>query len=228
MTVVRRFLVAELLWGAAIFLLILPLTVLGADAGGSAAYARWLARALTLAAFPAGVATADLLFARTRSWRPVGEGVAAAALVALAVFLLGAFIVPSLAGDASLPQLLRADRSGLSWEARNHGAWAFYSILFAPVSVLLTAAIGAQVGIWATHALPAPQRRILYWIVALGLMISSYTIYDSTYESVVLHTAADVSFAPFYTLLVPLGICAGLGLPTLALLRGAEVRGSDL
>ena len=36
--------------------------------------------------------------------------------------------------------------------------------------------------------------------------------------------ASALFFAPFYGLLLPLGICAGLGLPTLALLRGAEVR----
>jgi hypothetical protein len=40
----------------------------------------------------------------------------------------------------------------------------------------------------------------------------------------VLHTAADASFAAFYTLLVPAGICSGLALPTLAMLLSNELR----
>jgi hypothetical protein len=66
----------------------------------------------------------------------------------------------------------------------------------------------------------------LYWAIGLGLMITGYAVFDSTYETIVLHTAAYVDFAAFYTLLIPAGICAGLGLPTLALLRGAEIHGS--
>jgi hypothetical protein len=87
------------------------------------------------------------------------------------------------------------------------------------------AAIILQVGIWARYALPLVLRRLLYCMVGLGLMVSGYAVFDTTYEGVVLHTAADVSFAALYTLLIPASVYAGFTLPTLALLRGAEIRG---
>ena len=228
MSAARKFLLAELVWTTAIFLLILPIAIVSADPGDAAEYLRWLTRALGLAAFPAGIAVAGDVFDRPDPWHPLLSVVGAAAVVAALVFALFTFAVTPLGADATLPQLVR-DMSATegSWESRNHAAWTFYSILLAPVQALLFAAIGIQVGMWAVHAMPAALRRVLYWVIGLGLMVSGYSVFDTTYEGVVLHTAGDVSFAAFYTLLVPLGICAGLGLPTLALLRGAQIRGSE-
>ncbi|MGH7446753.1 MAG: hypothetical protein ACREK1_05925 [Longimicrobiales bacterium] len=227
MTVARRFLMAELVWASAIFLLILPITIMSADPGTTVEYVRWLTRALGLAAFPAGITVAGVVFVQPHPWRALLSAFAAASVVALLVFALFAFVVPPLGADATLPRIVHDMRAITgSWESRNHAAWTFYSILFAPVSALLFAAIGMQVGVWATHALPVALRRVLYWAVGLGLMVSGYAVFDTTYEGIVLHTPADVSFAAFYTLLVPAGICAGLALPTLALLRSAQIRGS--
>ena len=227
MKVFWKFLLAELVWATAIFLLIMPITILSGDPLDGASLLRWLGRAFGLATFPAGIAVAGDVFAAPFRWRSLIGTIVAATLVAIVVLELFAFVVPLLDGRMPLPQLIQLmAEEGQSWETRNDAAWQFYSILFTPVTTLLHAAIGVQVGVWATHSLSRAFRRLLYWLIGLGLMVSGYSVYDSTYETIVLHTAAYVEFAAFYTLLIPLGICAGLGLPTLALLRGAEVRGS--
>lgn len=227
MKVFKRFLWAELVWATAIFLLILPITILSGDPLDGASLIRWLGRALGLATFPAGITVAGQVFAAPFRWRPLLEAIAAAVLCALLVLELFAFVVPLLDQRMPLNELIFAMREASGgWETRNDAAWQFYSIVFTPVTTMLHAAIGVQVGFWATHALPSPYRRLLYWLIGLGLLVTGFAVYDSTYETIVLHTEAYVDFAAFYTLLIPLGICAGLGLPTLALLRGAEVRGS--
>jgi hypothetical protein len=227
MTVFWKFLKVELAWAAAIFLLILPVTILSSDPLTSAEYLGMLGRALELALYPAGISVAGDVFARPHSWGAPLAAFGASAVVAVLLFVLSAVVVPFLTNDsATLPQLVDdMNRAGNSWETRNAAAWSFYVTLFAPLSAVLMAAIGVQVGVWATYALPPVLRRPLYWTVALGLIVTRYAVADSTYEVVVLHTAAFVDFAAFYALLIPAGICAGLALPTLALLRGAEIRG---
>jgi hypothetical protein len=225
MNVARKFLVAELLWTVGIALLILPITILTSDSLSTLGYIRWFGRALSLAAFPAGIAIAGDVFCGPRPWRLMLAGLAAASIVGLLLFALLALVAPLLNGEArSLPQLVRdLSTPANSWETRNDAAWDFYQAFFAPAQAVLLAAIALQVGIWARYSMPSMLRRGLYWVVALGLIVSGYAVADSTYEGIVLHTAADVSFAAFYTLLLPAGLCAGLALPTLALLRGATI-----
>jgi hypothetical protein len=225
MDVARRFLLAEAVWATGIFLLMLPVALLDNDPPSSAHVIRWLARAVGLAAFPAGITIAPIVFADERPWRLLLPAFAAASAVSVAVFVLTAVIPPIVSDRASTLPPLVAAMSGAteSWETRNAAAWDFYTNLFAPLNALLFAAIGVQVGIWARYSLPLPLRRALYWAVGLGLLISGYAIWDTTYEAVVIHTAADVSFAAFYTVLIPASICAGLALPTLALVRRGEL-----
>ena len=227
MRVFWKFLLAEVTWTTAIFLLIVPITILSGDVNDTAIHVRWLGRAIGLAAFPAGIVVAGDIFVAPFRWRPLLYTLLAASLVALSVLGIFTFVVPVLGRQARLAELmLHMSDATASWELRNDAAWQWYITLLSPVFALLHAAIGVMVGVWAGYAMPAAFRRLLYWIVGLGLVVSGYSVFDTTYESVVLHTAAPVEFAAFYTLLVPLGICAGLGLPTLALVRGAEVRGS--
>jgi hypothetical protein len=227
MRVFWRFLLVELTWAAAILVLIVPVTVLSAEPLTPAEVLGLLARALELALFPAGIAVARAVFSRPFSWRAVFAVGAGIAVVSVLLLELWAIAIPHLEGGMSLRRLAAEMNSATSsWEARNDAAWSFYGALLSPVYGALLAAIGSQVGVWACHALPPILRRLLYWTVGLGLIVTGYALTDSTYEVVVLHTAALVDFAAFYRLLVPAGICAGLALPTLALLRGAEVRGS--
>jgi hypothetical protein len=228
MKVAGRFLLAELVWATGIFVLMVPVALLDNDPASSARFIRWLARAIGLAAFPAGITIAPVVFAHARPWRPLLLALAAASAVSGSVFVLIAVVSPLVSDDArTIPQLVAAmSAADGSWESRNDAAWDFYNNLFAPLNALLFAAIGMQVGIWARYSLPVPLRRALYWAVGLGLLISGYAIWDTTYEAVVIHTAADVSFAAFYTVLIPASICAGLALPTLALARRGELPGN--
>jgi hypothetical protein len=107
-----------------------------------------------------------------------------------------------------------------NWETFNDAAWRYYSTLLTPVSSMLYSALGFQIGIWSEHAVPGLFRRALYWAVAFGLLFTGYIVSDSAYETIVLHTAADAGFAALLPVIFPLGLVAGLTLPTVAWLRG--------
>jgi hypothetical protein len=180
---------------------------------------RWVASALGLAMFPAGVTIAPALPGEFRWWRLLLQILAAAVAVSAIVLALSLLAV-NVKGTRSLADLLAAmGNPAESWEARNDAAWTFVTAVLAGPRALLFGAIGVQVGIWAEYAMPRGLRRPLYWIVGIGLMVSGAAIGDTTYEVIVLHTEADASFAALYTLLLPLSVCAALGLPTLAVFR---------
>jgi hypothetical protein len=222
-----KFLLVELAWTAAIFALIVPVTILSSEPLTPAEVLGLLARALELALFPAGISVARAVFTRPYSWRRWFAVLGGTAVVAVLLVELWGIAIPHTEG-MSLPRLAAAmNTAASSWEIRNHAAWSFYRGLLAPVYAVLMVAIGLQVGAWAPHALPPVLRRLLYWTIALGLIVARYAVTDSTYEVVVLHTNALVDFAAFYGLLVPAGICAGLLLPTLALLRNATITGTE-
>jgi hypothetical protein len=216
----RTFLAVTLAWTAAIFL---PMVVLErlSDPVDLAQYARWLARALAIGAFPAGIAASRGVDPPSRSWRIVLETASAAAVVALVAFILIAWL-PAVLGDEgrSLSRLALIMRtSGGSWETLNDASWRFFEAVLLPIQALLHAAIGFQLGIWGPRSVTPALSRVLYWGVALGLLVVNFGVSDTTYETIILRTAADVRFAAGYALLLPAGIAAGLALPTLAVLR---------
>lgn len=224
MKLVRKFLVAELVWGAGIFAVMAVVALLSSGSTSAGQFLQWLARALGLAALPAGITIASAVFDDDKPWRQLVPLFGAAAAVSALAFALIAVVGPAMSADARSLGRLAQDMgaAGESWETRNDTAWVFYTSLFTPLHTLLLAAIGAQVGIWARYSLPRSLRRPLYWAVGLGFLVTGYAISDTTYETIVLNTAADANFAAFYTLLIPASICAGLALPTLALLRRAD------
>jgi len=220
MTLVRRFLMVETAWAVGILVPMVAIALLGSEPLSAAQFLRWTVRALGLAAFPAGIAIAPAVFADARPWRQLILALAAASMVAAAVLVLTGLVGP-LAGEPAtkLPHLWNAmNEASENWETRNDAAWKFFSAFLAPLNALFFAAIGVQVGIWARRLASRSLQRAIYWAVGLGLLISGAGIWDTTYETIVLHTAAYVSFAAFYTILIPGSICAGLALPTLALL----------
>jgi hypothetical protein len=157
----------------------------------------------------------------TRSRRIVLETASAAAAVALVAFVLIAWL-PAVLGDEgrSLSRLALIMRtSGGSWETLNDASWRFFEAVLLPIQALLHAAIGFQLGIWGPRSVTPALSRVLYWGVALGLLVVNFGVSDTTYETIILRTAADVRFAAGYALLLPAGIAAGLALPTLAVLR---------
>ena len=221
MKLAARFLVAELVWGTGIFILMLAIAVLNGEPLSILPVLRWLARALGLAAFPAGLAIASAISGEPRPWHQLLRALAAAGALSAIIFVLIALLPPLVDGQTPALSRLYAEMrlEEASWEQRNNAAWAFYTAFFSPLNALLFAGIGVQVGIWSPHSLPVSLHRAVYWAVGIGLLISGYAIWDTTYETVVLHTAADASFAAFYTVLLPASVCAGLFLPTLALMR---------
>jgi hypothetical protein len=219
MSTTTRFVTAALLWAAGLAVLMVTADAMGSEPQTTRRVIRWVASSLGLAMFPAGVTIAPALHGESRRWRLLLQILAAAVAVSAIVLALSLFAV-NVNGTRSLTDLLAAmGNPAESWETRNDAAWTFVTALLAGPRALLFAAIGVQVGIWAEYALPRGLRRPLYWVVGIGLIVSGAGIGDTTYEVIVLHTGADASFAALYTLLLPLSVCAGLGLPTLAVFR---------
>lgn len=219
MSTPSRFVTTALLWAAGLVVLMVTADAMGSEPQTTGRVLRWVASALGLAMFPAGVTIAPALRGESRRWHLLLQILAAAMAVGAMVLALSLLAV-NVNGTRSLPDLLETMRNPAeSWEARNDAAWTFVTALLAGPRALLFAAIGVQVGIWAEYAMPRGLRRPLYWVVGIGLMVSGAAIGDTTYEVIVLHTGADASFASLYTLLLPLSVCAGLGLPTLAVFR---------
>jgi hypothetical protein len=224
MKLVSRFLLAELAWATGIFLVLASISAM-TESLSAPDLVTWLARALGLAAFPAGIAIARGVFGHGDVLRRLLAALAAASAVGAIVFVLTAVVAPAAGEPArSLDRLAQVmSAAGESWESRNDAAWRFYATFLAGLNALLFAAIGLQVGVWASYALPRLLERALYWAVGLGLLVSGVGIWDTTYETIVLHVAADASFAAFYTVLLPASVCAGLALPTLALVRRVDL-----
>jgi hypothetical protein len=219
MSTTTRFVTAALLWAAGLAVLMVTADAMGSEPQTTRRVIRWVASSLGLAMFPAGVTIAPALHGESRRWRLLLQILAAAVAVSAIVLALS-LVAVNVNGTRSLTDLLAAmGNPAESWETRNDAAWTFVTALLAGPRALLFAAIGVQVGIWAEYALPRGLRRPLYWVVGIGLIVSGAGIGDTTYEVIVLHTGADASFAALYTLLLPLSVCAGLGLPTLAVFR---------
>jgi hypothetical protein len=216
MSTTVRFATVALLWAMGLTVLMVTADAMGTEPLTTGRCLRWMTSALGLALYPAGVTIAPSLLGESR-WRLILRVLAVAAAVS-GVILALSLVVLNGDGGRSLADLLAVMRdSAGSWEARNDAAWKVVTALLAGPRALLYAAIGVQVGIWAEYGVPRALRRPLYWVVGIGLMVSGAAIWDTTYEVIVLHTGADASFAGLYTFLLPLSICAGLGLPTLAM-----------
>jgi hypothetical protein len=220
---IRSFLVLTLAWAVAIFLPMVALELLS-DPIDPAQYARWLARALAIAVFPASITLSSRVATRSRPWRVVRDTAAAAVVIAFAVLVLMAWL-PAVLGDENRSVLRLAitmRTSGASWETMNNASWRYFEALLSPAQALLYSAIGFQLGIWGPRAMTQAWCRVLYWCVGLGLIIVNFGVADTTYETIILRTAADVRFASAYAFLLPAGIAAGLFVPTLAVLRRPE------
>lgn len=219
MSTTTRFVTAALLWAAGLAVLMVTADTMGSEPQTIGRVLRWVASALGLAMFPAGVTIAPALPGESRWWRVLLQ-ILAAAIAVSAIVLALSLLAVNMNGTRSVADLLAAvGNPAESWETRNDAAWKLVTALLAGPRALLFGVIGVQVGIWAEYAMPRGLRRPLYWIVGIGLMVSGAAIGDTTYEVIVLHTGADASFAALYTLLLPLSVCAGLGLPTLAVFR---------
>lgn len=220
MKIATRFLIAELLWAGAIMVLIVPITLLsGQDNMQTVQIMRWLGHSFALAALPAGIAVAnDVHNAPGTALPPL---LLVVSLMAFMVWALLGIVGPAVSpDDPDFFRMLATMRASEgSWIAYNHTAWLLMMTVSETISTFLYAGIGVQLGIWATRAFTPAVRRLLYWAVAVGLLISSFAVTDTLYEKVVVHTNGPVEFAGLIGMLMPLGLCFGLMLPTVGLLK---------
>jgi hypothetical protein len=218
MSAAARFVTLTVLWAAGLAVLIVAAGTVGGESLTASRFLRWAPGVLGWAMYPAGVAVAPVLIGESQRW-PVLLQVVAAAVAVSVIILVLSIIAPNGDSVRGVATLLAATRDPAeSWEARNHAAWTLVTALLTGPRALLLAAIGVQVGFWAEYGIPRSLHRPLYWVVGIGLMMSGVAIWDTTYEMIVLHTNGDASVAALYTLLLPLSVCSGLGLPTLTLL----------
>jgi hypothetical protein len=201
--------------------LVIPISILSGDQQMQTInYIRWLAHSVALATLPAGIVVGDAVLESPR--RSLITITIIVALSAFFVFALLGVVGPAVTpeADPDFFRLLTVLRStGTDWLTHNHNAWIFSMTTAETISTILFAALGIQLGIWAPRVLSATVRRILYWVVVLVLLFAGYVTTDTLYENVVIRTAGPVDFAGFLGLLLPAGLCFGLLLPTVALLR---------
>lgn len=216
-----RFGKVALAWTAGLVALLIAASLSSGEpiSGGRALQS--LANALSLALYPAGIAVAPALLNRPGPWRSL-PALAAAATIASVVVVAINLVAPNgdLGRGVTTLSAAMVD-SAASWETRNHAAWTILAAFLSGPRALLLAGVGVEIGLWAAIGIPSRWRRPLYWAVGFGLLLSAAIVWDTTYELVVLHAATDARVAAGYTMLVPMALCAGLALPTLALLRGS-------
>lgn len=248
MKVLKAFWSLQLLW----LLLISALFVsLGALSGsGSDTLARapaWMGMVLLLAAYPAGLGSADAVFqgaqASPARLGAFGAASLSATLVAFA-FVNGA--APSLltaglrgglpdAAAMTLGELARAMDGARpvrelppatvdAWLGYNHLAFHYVRRLEGTLAVALLAWVGLLTGYWSRRLRPRPLRRMAQWGMGAFVVVTTYFAGENGYELIVLRAAGPVEFAGDLVLVVPATLVGALGLATFA----ATASGRDL
>jgi hypothetical protein len=220
MKILKKFIVAHVLWSSAIMVLLVPISIITADAIAPAGYLRWLGHSVALATFPAGLMVGGDAF-RGRVW----HNIALLSLVELVlmVFVLAmlGFVAPMDKGNiiAEL-QHTRVIRDWLTW---NQHAWSVYMTAAEVLSVPIYAGLGLMLGAWGEQVLPPAFRRILFWAVSLLMVGLTYLITENSYEMLVIKTNGPAAFSAFFMLLIPAGMYLGLVLPSVGLAKRGRV-----
>jgi hypothetical protein len=195
----------------------------------------WLGLALTLAPFPAGIAASKLVFPADRlSLRNGFTVAAAAAVVAVVLFLVGNFVAPrfvtaSEVGDPSamtLGQLHTAAKEAAAesgrvatptagdWYQTNRLAWHFVRRTDGAVLPIMFGLLGLLVGYWSTRTRRREWQQAQQWAMGLFLLMSTYLAGENSYELIVVRAAGPVYFAGDFVLIVPSLLLIGLGWAT--------------
>ncbi|HET9439842.1 MAG TPA: hypothetical protein VFO52_06710 [Longimicrobiales bacterium] len=217
MRVLRKFLWTHALWSAGIMLLVIPISLLTADGLEVVQYLRWLAHSIALATFPAGLMVGADAFRGPAVWRNIGLlSLAEIAIMIIVLVLLG-FAAPMGGLDlfeliAQLPTSPTPD-----WLRWNQMAWSVYMTAAEAISVPVYSGLGIMLGAWAEQVLPQTLRRILFWAMSLLLVVFTYMMTENSYEMLVIKTNGPAAFSAFFVLLIPVGMYAGLLLPSVAL-----------
>ena len=223
MNLIRKFLLSNVLWGAAIMALIIPISMTTTTGIRDAGIVRWLAHSLALGAFPAGLGVGVEAF-RGRVWRNLGLLTIAEVLMTAVVIVL--LIIGAKLDDMNLFSMLVAnvDEPNSSWLTWNQTAWPFYMAVAEAISVPIYSGQGMMLGVWGEQALPVAIRRVVWWAFSLLLIASSYLIGENSYEMIVVKMNGPAAFAAFFMILIPVGMYSGLLLPSYALARRAQAQ----
>ena len=223
MTLVKRFLLANLLWGAAIMTLVIPISLMTTTGLRDAGILRWLGHSLALGAFPAGLGVGADAF-RGRPWRNIG--LLTIAELVMTIVVIGILVYAAELDDMNLFGLLAAnvDAPNSGWLTWNQMAWPVFMTVAEAISVPIYAGLGMMLGAWGEQVLPITFRRILWWAMGLKLIGFTYLIAENSYEMFVVKTNGPAAFSAFFMLLIPLGMYGGLLLPSYGLAKRAQVQ----
>jgi hypothetical protein len=223
MSIVKRFLIANLLWAGAIMLLVIPISLATANGLTYIHHLRWLAHSIALAALPAGLTVGGAVFRRGRTVRNLIV-LSGAELLVMAV-VLGLLVYSAGADDMNLFGLLMRDsvvEDIGGWRVWNQLVWPMYITAAEAVSVPIYAGLGIMVGAWSEQMLPQTVRRIIYWGLSMAMIAATYLITENSYEMLVLKTSGPAAFSAFFMLLIPFGMYVGLMLPSISLAQRAQ------
>lgn len=245
MRIAGRFLVRLVAWAGG-FLGIMALVLLlsgGREEVRLLHAINWLAGALTLAAFPAGIAVADEVVRWTEPrLRPFLLFAAAAGLIGLLVIGVRGYLGPALvrAGEppgaadrveveaaaiylhdrpAALRQAYAAAEARpaaavAAWRAANRLGWNLDGTIVGGLMAAVFAWIGCLFGGWV-RCLERPELgRAAYWALGLFLLVSTYLMTENSYEFIVIHMAGPALFAAWLPLIGPGMLLVGLAIPT--------------
>lgn len=224
MRVLKKFLWTHALWSAGIMLLVIPISLLTIDGLEVVQYLRWLAHSIALATFPAGLMVGADAFRGAAVWRNIGLLSLAEIAIMLIVLVLLGFAAPM--GDLNMLELIAQlpTSPAPDWLRWNQMAWSVYMTAAEVISVPVYSGLGLMLGAWAEQVLPQTLRRILFWAMSLLLVLFTYLMTENSYEMLVIKTNGPAAFSAFFVLLIPVGMYAGLVLPSIGLAQRARTQ----
>ena len=180
----------------------------------------WGPLAVTLAAYPAGLAAAGSIWVTGQEIRR-GTGFVVAALLTCALLFLVVNVVlpPDGLGLADLRGQLRdalaGARSGAAtvetWLPFNDLAFQYTRRVDLTILPLLFGGVGVLTGYWtAGHSHPAVARAA-QWALGAFLLVTTYFAGENGWELIVLRAAGPVPFVGDLALIVPGALLMGLG-----------------
>ncbi len=240
MKTIRRFLLAWGVWT----LLILLLAFLASSIGGAGAsndpwrYTNWVAGAMTLAGFPAGIIAARDVVNWERAWlAPLLAFAGTTIAIAVLVFAVRGFVGPGLIADQpgepatwSLGDRVAAlaDAEAAAEAAGTLDAWITANRIGFEVDVTVTTAltaiafawIGALLGAWLPTGLRRDLRIAIVVTAGMFLLMTGYLMTENGYELLLLKTLGPAYVIAWFPLISPGMTAVGLMVPTLARLLG--------
>ncbi len=239
---IRGFVAVWLIATAVIF--VLAIVASGAGSRDPVHHLRWLAGAMMVAAFPAGVAARRVVRWEGPWLAPlVTFGVVTVAL-GLAILALRGFIAPALTTDlpnepaswslghriaaaaeaeAAAAGATASYESGASlgaWIEANRIGWEVQMTIVSPLIGIAFAWIGALLAAWLPGSLRREVRHAILWGAGLFLFLTGYLMTENGYELLLVRTVGPASVTAWFPLLAPGMLALGLLIPTLARLAG--------